>query len=196
MRIGFLEYLWIAGKILYSNGPIGYRKKQTIRKKPVGPIVHVGAVIHISQPQHAQYRLLFDIIAPTCTTQASFWLFASFCSQWVHLNTISPQKFGDIQETQFSRPHLTSQVSNSTQLNDGCVLWVWKSIETHFAKCVHRSKSIWLWRPIRGPENQLKINSRNVYIWISNIDTQPSLSCVEFRTWEARWGRGLVTPIS
>jgi len=41
------------------------------------------------QPQHAQYRLL-SRLSP------------SFSNWWVHLDTVSRQIFGDIQETQFS----------------------------------------------------------------------------------------------
>ena len=43
-KLGFFENLRISGKIRYPNGPIGYRKKSTIRKEAC--IVHVGAVIH------------------------------------------------------------------------------------------------------------------------------------------------------
>jgi len=44
LKIGFLKYLRISGEIRYPNGPIGYRKKQTIWKE--ASIVHVGAIIH------------------------------------------------------------------------------------------------------------------------------------------------------
>jgi len=69
------------------------------------------------QPQHEQHRLL------------SRWS-ASFCYRWVHLDTVSRQIFGNIQETQLSGSKMEVHVHLKNAFP--CGIWNWAIIWDYY----------------------------------------------------------------